>query len=61
MRFVLIFLKSGIVREVVEESPGSGGYRGAAVITEPRALSEAKVNVPSLIIVDLRADSVAKS
>jgi two-component system, OmpR family, response regulator RegX3 len=58
--FVLIFLKSESFAKSLKKALEAGGYRGAAVITEPRALSEAKVNVPSLIIVDLRSDSVAK-
>ncbi len=58
--FVLIFLKSESFAKSLKKSLETGGYRGAAVTTETRALSEAEVNVPSLIILDRRSNSVAK-
>ncbi|MDN5940733.1 MAG: response regulator transcription factor [Nitrospira sp.] len=58
--FVLIFLKSESIAKSLKNALETGGYRGAAVTTESRALSEAEVNAPSLIILDRRSDSVAK-
>ena len=58
--FVFIFLKSESFAKSLKKALETGGYRGAAVTTESHAFSEAEVNVPSLIIVDRRSDSVAK-
>ena len=58
--FVLIFLKSESFAKSLKKALETGGYRGAAVTTESRALLEAEVNAPSLIILDRHSDSVAK-
>ena len=58
--FVLIFLKSESFAKSLKKALETSGYRGAAVNTESLALTEAEVNVPSLIILDRRSDSVAK-
>ena len=57
---ILIFLKSESFAQWLKKALESSGYRGTAVTTESRALTEVEVNVPSLIIIDRRADSVAK-
>ena len=54
---VLIFLKSESFAKSLKKALETGGYRGAAVTTESRALSEAEANAPSLIILDRRSDS----
>jgi two-component system, OmpR family, response regulator RegX3 len=57
---ILIFLKSESFAQWLKKALESSGYRGTAVTTESRALTEVEVNVPSLIIIDRRSDSVAK-
>jgi len=57
---ILIFLKSESFAQSLKKALESSGYRGTAVTTESCALTEAEVNVPSLIILDRRSDSVAK-
>ena len=57
---ILIFLKSESFAQSLKKALESTGYRGTAVTTESCALTEAEVNVPSLIILDRRSDSVAK-
>jgi DNA-binding response OmpR family regulator len=58
--FVLIFLKSESLARSLKKALEVGGYRGAVVTMESAALTEAEVNVPSLIILDRRSDSVAE-
>jgi len=57
---ILIFLKSESFAQSLKRALESSGYRGTAVTTESRALTEAEVNAPSLIILGLCSDSVAK-
>jgi two-component system response regulator RegX3 len=57
---ILIFLKSESFAQLLKKALESTGYRGTAVTTESCAFTEAEVNVPSLIILDLRSSSVAK-
>jgi len=57
---ILIFLKSESFAQSLKKALESSGYRGTAVTTESCALIAAKVNVPSLIVLDRRSDSVAK-
>ena len=57
---ILIFLKSESFAQSLKRALESSGYRGTAVTTESCVLTEAEVNVPSLIILDCRSDSVAK-
>ncbi|HSL04815.1 MAG TPA: response regulator transcription factor [Nitrospiraceae bacterium] len=58
--FVLVFLKSESFAKSLKKAFETSGYRGAAMTTESLALTEAEVNIPSLIILDRRSDSVAK-
>ena len=57
---VLIFLKSESLAKSLKKALETSGYRGAVVTMESVALTEAEVNVPSLIIIDRRSDSVPK-
>ena len=57
---ILIFLKSESFAQSLKKALKSSGYRGTAVTTESCALTEAEVNVPSIIILDRRSDCVAK-
>jgi two-component system response regulator RegX3 len=57
--FVLIFLKSDSFAKSLKKALETSGYRGAAVNTESLALTKAKTNVPSLIILDRRSGSIA--
>ena len=57
---VLIFLKSESFAQSLKGALETSGYRGTVVITESLALTEAKVNVPLLIILDHRSGAVAK-
>jgi two-component system, OmpR family, response regulator RegX3 len=57
---ILIFLKSESFAQSLKSALESRGYRGTAVTTESCALTEAEVNVPLVIILDRRSDSVAK-
>ena len=57
---ILIFLKSESFAQSLKKALESSGYRGTAVTTESRALTEMEVNAPSLIILDCGSDSVAK-
>ena len=56
---VLIFLKSESFAQSLKKALETSGYRGTAVTTESLALTEAKANVPSLIILDRRSSTVA--
>ncbi len=56
---VLIFLKSESFAESLKKGLETSGYRSTAVTTESLALTEAKANVPSLIVLDRRSDSIA--
>ena len=56
---VLIFLKSESFAQSLKKALETSGYRSTAVTTESLALTEAKANVPSLIILDRRSDSIA--
>src|ERR1700682_5318677 len=56
---VLIFLKSESFAQSLKKALETSGYRGTAVTTESVALTEAKANVPALIILDRRSGSVA--
>lgn len=58
--FVLIFLRSESLAKSLKQALETSGYRGAVVTMESVALAEAEVNVPSLIILDRRSDSVPK-
>ncbi len=58
--FVLIFLRSESLAKSIKKALETSGYRSAVVTMESVALIEAEVNVPSLIILDRRSDSVAK-
>ena len=57
---VLIFLKSESFAQSLKKALETSGYCSTVVTTESLALTEAEVNVPSLIILDRRSDSVAK-
>jgi two-component system, OmpR family, response regulator RegX3 len=57
---ILIFLKSESFAQSLKKALESSGYRGTAVTTESCALTEVEVNVPSLIILNRRSDSVVK-
>lgn len=56
---ILIFLKSESFAQSLKRALETSGYRGTVVTTESLALTEAKVHVPSLIILDRRSDSIA--
>ena len=56
---VLIFLKSESFAQSVKKALEMSGYRSTAVTSERAALTEANANVPSLILLDRRSDSVA--
>jgi DNA-binding response OmpR family regulator len=56
---VLIYLKSESFAQSLKKALETSGYRGTAVTTESLALTEAKTNVPSLIILDSRSGSIA--
>ena len=56
---VLIFLKSESFAQSLKKALETSGYRSTAVTTESLALTEAKTNVPSLIILDFRSGSIA--
>jgi DNA-binding response OmpR family regulator len=56
---VLIFLKSESFAQSLKEALETSGYRSTAVTTESHALTEAKANAPSLIVLDRRSDSIA--
>jgi DNA-binding response OmpR family regulator len=56
---VLIFLKSESFSQSLKKALETSGYRGTVVTTESLALTEAKTNVPSLIILDFRSGSIA--
>jgi DNA-binding response OmpR family regulator len=56
---VLIFLKSEPFSQSLKKALETSGYRGTVVTTESLALTEAKTNVPSLIILDFRSGSIA--
>jgi two-component system, OmpR family, response regulator RegX3 len=56
---VLIFLKSESFAQSLKKALETSGYCSAVVTTESLALTEAKTNVPSLIILDRRSSSIA--
>ena len=56
---VLIFLKSESFAESLKKGLETSGYRSTAVVTESLALTEAKTNIPSVIVLDRRSDSIA--
>mgnify|MGYP001278356541 FL=1 len=56
---VLIFLKSESFAQSLKKTLETSGYFSTVVTTESLALTEAKANVPSLIILDRRSDSIA--
>ena len=56
---VLIFLKSESFAESLKKGLETSGYRSTAVTTESLALTQAKANVPSVIVLDRRSDSIA--
>ena len=56
---VLIFLKSESFAESLKKGLETSGYRSTAVATESLALTEAKTNIPSVIVLDRRSDSIA--
>jgi len=56
---VLIFLKSESFAKSLKQALEMSGYFGTAVTTESLALTEAKSNIPSLIILDRRSGSAA--
>ena len=55
---VLIFLKSEPFAQSLEQTLKTSGLSSKAVATESAALTEAKTNVPSLILLDRRSGSV---
>ncbi len=55
---VLIYLKSEPFAQSVRKALEMSGHRSTAVATEWAALTEAKTNVPSLILLDRRSGSV---
>ena len=55
---VLIFLKSEPFAQSLRKALEMSGHRSTAVTTEWAALTEAKTNVPSLIVLDRRSGSV---
>jgi len=55
---VLIFLKSESFAQSLKKALEMSGYRSRVVATESRALTEAKANVPSLIILDRGSCSI---
>jgi two-component system response regulator RegX3 len=55
---VLIFLKSESFAQSLKKALETSGYRSMAVTTESGALTEAKANVPALIILDRRSGSI---
>jgi two-component system, OmpR family, response regulator RegX3 len=57
--FVLIFLKSESFAESLVKGLEASGCRSTAVTTESLAFTEAKANIPSLIVLDRRSDSIA--
>ncbi len=56
---VLIFLKSESFAESLRKGLETSGYHSTAVTTESLALTEAKANIPSVIVLDRRSDSIA--
>ena len=56
---VLIYLKSESFAQSLKKALETSGYRSMTVTTESVALTEAKANAPSLIILDRRSDSIA--
>src|SRR5262245_16374526 len=56
---VLIFLKPASFGQSVKHALESGGYRSMAVTTDSHALAAASTNIPSVMILDRRSDSVA--
>jgi DNA-binding response OmpR family regulator len=56
---VLIFLKSESFAESLKKGLETSGYRSTTVPTESLALIDAKANIPSLIVLDRRSDSIA--
>ena len=56
---VLIYLKAESFAQSVKKAIEASGYRSIMVATESVALSEAEVNVPSLIILDRHSGAVA--
>lgn len=56
---VLICLRSESFAQSLKKALETSGYRSTAMAAEPIALAEAKTNVPSLIILDRRSDSIA--
>ena len=56
---VLIFLKSEAFAQSLQKILETSGYRSMAVTTESLAMTEAKTNVPSLIILDVHSSSIA--
>ena len=54
---VLIFLKSESFAQSLQKILETSGYRSMAVTTESLAMTEAKTNVPSLIILDVHSSS----
>src|SRR5215510_13583718 len=55
---VLIFLRSEPLGQSVKHALESGGYRSTAVTTDSHALTAASTNIPSVMILDRRSDSV---
>ena len=56
---VLIFLKSESFAESLKKALETSGYCSTAVTTESLGLTEAKANIPSLVVLDRRSDSIA--
>src|SRR5262245_19196618 len=55
---VLICLKSAWFGESVKHALESGGYRSTAVTTDSHVLTAASTNIPSVMILDRRSDSI---
>ena len=56
---VLIYLESKLFAQSLQKALESRGHRSRAVTTESAALTEAKANVPSLIILDRYSSAIA--
>jgi DNA-binding response OmpR family regulator len=56
---VLIFMRSESFAQSLRKALEMSGHRSTAVTTESLALTEARANAPSLIILDRQSDSIA--
>jgi DNA-binding response OmpR family regulator len=56
---ILIFIRTDSFAQSLKKTLESNGYRGTVVTTESAAFTEAKVSVPSLIIIDRQAGTIS--